>query len=306
MKQDKINIIYTFDANYIFPTIISILSLYKNTKKIKIYCLVPHEDTFLISEMMKKYLNFIEIKIMSFELDCFNNMKVDFHFSKSMYLKLKVTDIIDADKAILIDSDTIITKNIEELFNEDLKNNLIGAIEDIEGTKTTKIKRDKNDKYINSGVMLLNLKLIRNENFFQKALEVYNIHKDEIIWPDQDIINKITENKKLIFSNKFNKQIFSNKTSEEEFKKILKNDNYILHFVGPVKPWQKWCNPSIFNFYNSFVKENKIYDFQPIEIQNVDQAISLANYYEINNEFELACKIKNNIIRILLQHIKAS
>lgn len=47
-------------------------------------------------------------------------------------------------------------------------------------------------------------------------------------------------------------------------------------------------------------------DFQPIEIQNVDQTISLANYYEINNEFELACKIKNNIIRILLQHIKAS
>lgn len=302
----EINIAYVFDKNYLYPAAVSTNSCILSTQsKLNIFWVIPDEDFQLVEQFLKKILSHIKIKLITFNMDKFNGMLSNYHFSKSMYLKLTLQDLIKVDKIIYLDADTIILNDLYDFFSNDLGNNLIGGVQDLEGSKTTRIQRDKDDIYINSGVMLLNLKLLKKKNFLNFSLEIYKNNKDKILWPDQDIINKFSENKKIIFHEQYNKQIFSNRITQIKFQEIIKEKNSILHFVGGIKPWQKWCNVSIFNYYQTYIKKIPNINFNIAEILDIGQAKAFSDWLELDGQLLEACKIKNNIIENLFKHIKA-
>ena len=94
---------------------------------------------------------------------------------------------IDAlgDKALWLDTDTIINKDIKELWDIDVSNYEVAGRRDL----------GRISKYFQTGVMLLNLKAIRESGDFEKAAKMVG-EKKFYCYIDMGALNKIIPNKK--------------------------------------------------------------------------------------------------------------
>lgn len=210
-----INIFYCTDSKLFTQQLISLISLVKNTKEdlniINLTVEVPEyrkgsrkttkqQDEYLES-IVKQYNKNSTWKSIDVS-DLFRqhllygpNMNNRFY---SMFVTVRllahlVPEI--GDKAIYLDSDTIINKDIKELWDIDIEGY------DVAGRKDT---ARPGFRYIQSGVMLLNLKEIRKDKSFEKACK--NITNKKIgVYLDMTALNKAIPNyKKKVISKKFN------------------------------------------------------------------------------------------------------
>ncbi len=125
-----------------------------------------------------------------------NYLRCDF-FTLTIYYRLFIPIMFpEYDKAIYIDSDVVLAGDISELYNIDLGDNLIGACPDFSVQKINafveyieNVVGVKKAEYINSGVLLMNLKRLREVNLDTRFLELLNRYHFDTIAPDQDYLN---------------------------------------------------------------------------------------------------------------------
>lgn len=125
-----------------------------------------------------------------------NRLRCDY-FTLTIYFRLFIPRMFPQyDKAIYIDSDVVLLEDPAKLFDVDLKGSLIGACVDhsvghvpefadyIEnGVGVPK------DKYINSGVLLMDLKKLREAELDRRFLQLLDTYHVDSIAPDQDYLN---------------------------------------------------------------------------------------------------------------------
>lgn len=156
-----------------------------------------------------------------------------------------------ADKLLWLDCDLIVKRDgIEKLFELNLDQYYVGAVYDVPVSKE-ELENCKVNKYFNSGVMILNLKKIRQdeldeelESDLQQFPDLYKVNFHE-----QSILNYRFKEKVLWLSPIFNNIVYSNSSEnipkfEEEFKKWgyqkptdAWDDSIIIHWPGAAKPW---------------------------------------------------------------------
>ncbi|MDY6069466.1 MAG: glycosyltransferase family 8 protein [Opitutales bacterium] len=152
------------------------------------------------------------------------------------------------EKGIYLDCDTVVLGDIEKLFDIDLKDAPMAAVEDTVSEKYYKKWGLKN--YFNSGVLLLNIKKLREETsaikLVQKTLEL----GDSLKYVDQDVLNILYANTSLFLPPKFGaiSPLFRKKVSlKSACSKDINEAVYtpvIVHFTGPDKPWKIPCGPT--------------------------------------------------------------
>lgn len=126
----------------------------------------------------------------------------------------------DLDKILYLDVDTIVDTNIEELWEEDLTEIAVMGVEDIISPF--------NDTYLNAGVMMLNLEVIRKYDLDGECFKLLNT-KTRLTYPDQDAMNLAFKGRKKIIGYEYN--TFSTKPIEKTPK--------IVHYAG-LREW--WDN----------------------------------------------------------------
>jgi len=190
-----------------------------------------------IKEKLSKIYPFF-IKYIKLKTSDFDGVVHDKRVGVSAYFRLKLSSVTDINKVIYLDSDVITMDNIGKLWNYDIENCLIAAVEDkYSALMTCQANLSESEKYINSGVMLMNLKKFREENLeekiFKKLLEPDNNYSD------QDVLNDICRKRILYLPLKYNVMLtvddpnsFPNK--KEEYNNALQNP-IILHYF--IKPW---------------------------------------------------------------------
>ncbi len=98
------------------------------------------------------------------------------------------------------------------------------------------------NQYIDTGVLLMNLKQIRMDNMTQKFLELSKKNYDS---QEQDILNVACFGKILTLPPKFNLMTKSFKQKNSILRELYKNEDiseankspYIIHYNGKKKPW---------------------------------------------------------------------
>lgn len=133
-----------------------------------------------------------------------NRLRCDY-FTLTIYFRLFIPRMFPQyDKAIYIDSDIVVLGDLAELYDKDLGEKYIGACRDLsivdipELVHYTKDAVGMNDgEYINSGVLLMNLKLLREKGFDTHFLNLLNTYHFDSVAPDQDYINAICNGKIL-------------------------------------------------------------------------------------------------------------
>ncbi|MGN1408005.1 glycosyltransferase family 8 protein [Lactobacillus sp.] len=127
-----------------------------------------------------------------------NYLRGDF-FTMSIFYRLFIPNLFPQyDKAIYIDSDTVLNDDIAKLYETELGDNLIGACVDSSIQYVPEMLRYISEvltldpkKYINSGMLVMNAKAFRDEKFVDKFFSLLGRYHFDCIAPDQDYLNEI-------------------------------------------------------------------------------------------------------------------
>lgn len=194
----------------------------------------------------------------------FKDFKIPAPWSHSIFYRLKIPSLLENhSKAIYLDSDTILTADISELFNLDISNYLLAAYDESRNDppitayfQSKKLNLPTEIGYFNTGVLLLNLAEMRKKEVAQKCLDLLksDLHPS-LSFPDQDVLNIVVNGNYLRLPKTWNtQQIFG--TKPPFWKKFFpfvhryKDLPKIIHFSGPMKPWKSkkesehWLNVS--------------------------------------------------------------
>ena len=212
--QNKIPIFFTIDNSYAPYISVAIKSIIENASKqynykiIVLYQELSEENINKISSLSTNEFE-IEFKYMKDGLESItdrveNRLRCDY-FTLTIYFRLFIPDMFpEYDKGIYIDSDIVVPGDISELYNTDLADNLIGAVQDHSVENIPEIVKYfeqaigvKKNEYINSGVLLMNLKQMREKEFSKKFLTLLNKYHFYSIAPDQDYLNAMCNGKIL-------------------------------------------------------------------------------------------------------------
>lgn len=258
MVDNIIHIVLAVDNNYAQHAAVVITSVMKNTKftgRILFHIFSDKVNIYNKNLLRKTAENYNAIA-QFYDLDnnlVFDNLFVSGHISKAAYFRLDIANILDRDieKVVYLDVDLVVYGNIEELWNYDLNQYPIGAVNDygiITSKKYMKQKlsviSEKCNKYFNSGVLLIDLKQWRKNKFSERILKLAS--NNEFPHHDQDALNIVFFDNWYELPLKWNilPPVFN------LMPKVLLNDKFrknaiealsapgIIHYAGKSKPWE--------------------------------------------------------------------
>ncbi len=175
---------------------------------------------------------------------------VDPKYTLAASFRLLVADLFPQyDKLIYMDCDMIIRQDLAKLYREvDLGDNyLAGIIEASNPYQCKGIERigAKVGQYINSGFLVMNLKLLRQDDMSQKFLEALRV--DYLEFPDQDVLNTVCLDRILALPPRYNgirtfmledvKDIFLQYYTEADWESVYREGT--IHYTGQ-KPWRAY------------------------------------------------------------------
>ena len=125
----------------------------------------------------------------------------DTHVSKASLLKYYIPNALpELDKVLYIDSDVLVLHDLNKLYQTDVSQVYLAAVKDpswfFENTHVIELNLEKRGFYFNSGVMLMNLKKIREDNIVE-ALETFT-NNNFRTYMDQDALNVVVGDKVLL------------------------------------------------------------------------------------------------------------
>lgn len=213
-------------------------SIIRHTKKLKkIYLFletVNYNDVPYLDKMIKKYNN-IEFVLIDANKVIKEKIMDDYINKNTVYtdfalIKCMLSSYVIEDKVLYLDVDLVVRKDISNLWNYHIQDLYIGAVRDfgiyINESKETK---DIQSSYINSGVILFNLKKMREDSVEEKILDLLNNKK--LTYPDQDAINIVCYGKILYLPSMYN--FAENITMNVYNHDLIK----VFHYADTKKNW---------------------------------------------------------------------
>lgn len=173
-------------------------------------------------------------------------------YTKCSMSRLLFPSEINETKILYIDVDALVVSNIEELWNIDMRDCYVAGVPD-SGMKRDGVVYlkfiDSNIPYVNSGVMLMNLDLIRKDNIGNRWIE--RINSERFMYPDQDVINSVCKDHIYIFSSKFNSSLSTELLEDKSQIKIMHYTMAKVDWVRNHKYSELWYDYE--EKYNKFV-----------------------------------------------------
>ena len=209
--------------------------------------------------------------------ELFQNLKLTINYiSSETYFRYAIADLLpDLDKVLYLDADLMVTGDLMPLWQTSLSGEggyLAAAVPDawIEklNYKST-IGFHKEDVYVNAGVLLLNLKKMREQSVSKQFFDMHEVWKDRIFYQDQDIINLTLRGKiKLVDS------IYNFTTYHYKKEKAKRKQAVIFHFTGAKKPWHKSYTLPIKKIYRGYEKI-----FQQVQHQKIKVGLLIDEFF---------------------------
>ncbi|MBQ9403193.1 glycosyltransferase family 8 protein [Candidatus Saccharibacteria bacterium] len=246
------NILFCGDRNIVDGVTIAILSLIKNVNEpLNIYIFtmeyanskkryypILEKDVAKLSKKLKEKDSLSTLRIIDvgeeFKKEPVTaNMRT--YFTPYCMLRLYADKLPDfPEKFLYLDTDVVCLKDPSALYNINMeKYEMAGAL-DRYGSHIYRLPFHKK-RYINSGVLLLNLKKIRETGLFERARRACK--KYPMIMPDQSALNFCSKYKKIV-SEEFNNQ--KEITRNTVFRHFSNTFKFFPFFkVIRIKPWDE-------------------------------------------------------------------
>ena len=264
MDKQIIPVFYACDDNFVKYTIVSLRSMMANASREHVYHIyILHTE---ISEGMKqKVLEMAnENFIISFEnvteyLESISDkLPIRDYYSKTTYYRLFIAEMFsDYDKAIYIDSDTVVQGDISELYHIDIKDAYVGACHeqamvqvDEYGTYAERVVGVSRYNFFNAGMILINCHQFRIRFVLDKFIQYLHTY-NFVVTQDEDYLNLICKDHVFWLDQRWNTEIFGEIAYPIEEAKIL-------HYIMTSKPWH-YADCRHGDIFWKYAKETSVY-----------------------------------------------
>lgn len=211
--DDTMEFLYATDENFVHVLATSIYSLLKlhEYRMINIRVVLDQNVTqasrTLLKDIGKKFgknISFIDMP----DFDRLTNVSLDIkRYSMSMFSRLMADTLLpqSVERIIYLDADTLICDDLYPLWAADIGGKVIGAVNDFRSIaycRNLGIRRE--NCYINSGVLLIDLKKYRSHHCEQRLLQALSRLNGMLEFPDNDLICKVLQDEIALIPMRFN------------------------------------------------------------------------------------------------------
>lgn len=253
------------DDNYVKFAMVTLKSIAENANKDYQY------NCYILNSGIKEEVKNTTVGILP------NNFKLEFpdvssylesikdrlplrhYYSKTTYFRFFIAEMYpEYDKAIYIDSDTVVPGDISEFYNHELDNNLVGACQE-QAILQSKVFGDyveacpgvSRDKYFNAGLLLINSKLFRDECMLDQFIDFLGLYNFSVI-QDEDYLNVLCKDRVTWIDNSWNTEVYG----EIKYKDSEIN---MIHYIMWSKPWH-FDDVRLQDFFWKYAKMTPYYD----------------------------------------------
>lgn len=262
------NILVTLDAGYLFPLAVMLRSLTKSTPDtfFKVYVMnraLAKED-FEITERRvgSEKVELIDIKTNESKLI---DAPITLRYPAEMYFRIFAAKYLpkDIDRILYLDPDLVVINNISELYATELKDYYFAAASHVFGPlqvfNEIRLGMEENSPYINSGVMLMNISLLREKQDINEVFDFIKSNKKRLMLPDQDIISALYGPMILPLNpykyNMTERLLFRGSASARLDCEWVEKNSVIIHYLGRNKPWKDRYMGKLRKYYTDIAEE---------------------------------------------------
>ncbi|HEY9606723.1 MAG TPA: glycosyltransferase family 8 protein [Allocoleopsis sp.] len=277
LKNQPITIVCAADENYAMPLAVTLRSAVinlKNKPKVSIYVI----DGGISQRSKRRIIKscgspHVAISWVQPNESLLANLKVERYLTIVTYYRLLIPQIIPAqfDKVIYLDSDMLVKGDLEELWQIDIGDNYVLAVQDdnqrfismsggLRNYQELGINPDY--KYFNAGLLVINLDKWQRDSIGEKVVKFLQDNKDYVRDHDQDGLNGVLAGQWGELDPRWNQmpRIYSYSSWEDspydrELYHALLHDPYIIHYTTPPKPWQRGCLHPATNLFFQYLDQ---------------------------------------------------
>ncbi len=189
------------------------------------------------------------------------------YYTATTYYRVFIASMFPQyDKAFYIDCDTVILGDLSELYEIELGKNMLAAAP-CEGVNSFEVYKCyvstvgglKPERYFNAGFLLMNLKIFREEGFYEQFAELARKYKFVVI-QDEDYLNVLCQDRVLVLPRAWNKTpVAPDILPREELR--------VVHYIMTWKPWH-YSDVPYFDYFWEYAKRTEFYAPLKAELDN--------------------------------------
>jgi lipopolysaccharide biosynthesis glycosyltransferase len=267
-----LNIVFATDRGYLQHLAVALASLLENNSGMNIYVInndISSTDWKRLEKLfVGKDSNLIDAKINDRQIE---NLITHSYFTKATYYRLFVPDVVKGDRALYLDVDIIINGCIDDLYNTELSNTFLAAVDDLYIKDFYYLEMEHSAKYFNSGVMLINLEYWRAYNVKEKVIEFIRRKPEVISFMDQDGLNSVINGNWLELHSQYNMHtgFFKESGVNLQIKEAIDNP-VIIHYTGSSKPWHFRNDHPYKHLYWKYLRKTPYKYFIPDDLNMIN------------------------------------
>jgi lipopolysaccharide biosynthesis glycosyltransferase len=308
---------YSCNDYYIPQTGISIISLCENNKKadeIVIYLIgkdVSSENINILRTIVESYDR--EFVYMDFDSIAYDiNISAIGRHIETIYAKVYFSRIPNLDKIIYFDSDTIIDGDLTPLWNINLDECYLGAVQTLCDSRIkNELGLNKESPFFNDGMAIINVDYCRKNNLIEKIHEVIKKYNGNPPVLSEGALNVVCQGHTTFISPRWNLTagiLYVGRRNLRYLDKILTEYNkfdievsckfpVVIHYLNSLygRPWNTPCMHPFKNKYETYKKmspwrDNKLlYKSIPIRLRMLDFTIRVFGYKAVSKIRLLFC-----------------
>jgi lipopolysaccharide biosynthesis glycosyltransferase len=182
--------------------------------------------------------------------------------TSAMWYRIFLPELLpEVDRVLYLDVDVIALDSLEPLWEIDLAGNYVGAVTNVfymrsHAQRASQLGINPAD-YFNSGVVLMNLDLMRRDDSARALLDYATGHAEELAWPDQDALNVVLGKRRVALHPRWNcmnsvlQFPWAGEVLGADAVEEARARPAIRHFEGPTinKPWHYGCESPMRDVY---------------------------------------------------------
>ena len=258
----RINMLVTIDNNYVEPLAVMLKSYIESngntdTDLYIAHSALTHESLQYIDEVVKE----TRIKVHNIKITerWFSNIPVLERLPEESFYRLLAFYFLPdtVEKCLYLDPDILIRKSLQPLYDTELGEHYIAACSHMHGYRN-QLNKDrlllkKQERYVNSGIMLMNLAEIRKDFSLEEILQCLEENVQKLLLGDQDMINILFGQRTMLLP----EEIYN--LDERTFRYFKEHEGWtldtvseqtaIIHYNGKCKPWLEGYEGELNRFY---------------------------------------------------------
>ena len=229
-SSEKKAIVLAANYAYVDQVLTTIKSICYHNRSIRFYLInsdFPNEWIKQLNKRLEKFdSEIINCRVTSEQI---SRYKTD--ISYTVFLRYFIADFVQEDKALYLDCDLLVTKNLDDLFATDLQDYPLASVRDFGG------RAYFGQEIFNAGVLLVNNAFWKKENMTQKLIDLSNEWHDKVEQADQSILNMLFEHKWLELDFDYNHIVIHKQFTDYQ---LPEGQDYpaIIHYLSHRKPWK--------------------------------------------------------------------